>query len=137
MSRQRKGRRHRKVDMTPRPVGPARSKRAAAPVTEPRAAAAEAPAVPPQQAGAGTDEALSRRVSESGLSRNAVRTWQELAGSGTAGRTAEELSAVVGYQPSTVVKHLKGLADQGLAELHEDVWRAVGAPGGGVVTAGP
>ncbi|MET9407605.1 hypothetical protein ABZX90_17855 [Streptomyces sp. NPDC002935] len=69
---------------------------------------------------------VSRKVSESGLSRHAVRTWQRLAEAGSGGAEVAALSTTVGFQPSTVLGHLKGLAELGLAEDHESVWRATG-----------
>ncbi|MEW2162796.1 hypothetical protein AB0912_07320 [Streptomyces sp. NPDC007084] len=135
MSRHRKGRRHRKVNMTPRPVGPRRSPRAVRerPVprtTEVARAGAPAPApgapIPGQDSTGERAGVVSRKVSESGLSRHAVRTWERLAEAGSAGAEVGELSATVGFQCSTVLGHLRGLAELGLAEGDESVWRATG-----------
>ncbi|MFG2307247.1 hypothetical protein ACGFS9_00945 [Streptomyces sp. NPDC048566] len=63
-------------------------------------------------------------MSESGLSRHAVRTWERLAEAGPRGAEVAELSATVGFQRSTVLGHLRGLAGLGLAEGDESVWRA-------------
>ncbi|MFD9466559.1 hypothetical protein [Streptomyces sp. NPDC060027] len=76
--------------------------------------------------------AVSRKVSESGLSRHAVRTWQRLAEAGSGGVEVAELTAAVGFQRSTVLGHLKGLAELGLAEGHESGWRATGPVDGAV-----
>lgn len=135
MSRHRKGRRHRKVNMTPRPVGPRRSPRAVQEQATPRDAGATRTSAPiPGQDSTGERAGVvSRRVSESGLSRHAVRTWERLAEAGTGGAEVGELSATVGFQRSTVLGHLKGLAELGLAEGDESVWRATG-PVEGTVT---
>jgi DNA-binding transcriptional ArsR family regulator len=69
---------------------------------------------------------VARKVSEGGLSRHAVRTWERLAEAGPGGVGVAELSEAVGFQRSTVSGHLKGLAELGLAEDHESVWRAIG-----------
>jgi hypothetical protein len=69
---------------------------------------------------------VARKVGESGLSRHAVRTWERLAEAGPGGAGIAELSAAVGFQRSTVLGHLKGLAELGLAEDHESSWRATG-----------
>ncbi|MFJ6835741.1 hypothetical protein [Streptomyces sp. NPDC091209] len=69
---------------------------------------------------------VSRKVSEGGLSRHAVRTWERLAEAGSGGAEVAELSAAVGFQRSTVLGHLKGLAELGLAEDHESGWRVIG-----------
>lgn len=176
MSRHRKGRRHRKVNMTPRPVGRAGSPRAvpqatsgrerpvivreeeptigkndratpAVPVTPARDVApgrerdvAPSPeqdvAPSPEQDGApipgqskGDEEqpAVLIRVRESGLSRHAVRTWEQLASAGADGSALDALCAAVGFQEATVLRHLKGLADQGLVVRDESLWRAIGA----------
>ncbi|MET7744539.1 hypothetical protein [Streptomyces sp. NPDC005385] len=82
--------------------------------------------IPGQDSTGGTAGVVSRKVSESGLSRHAVRTWERLAEAGTGGAEVSELSATVGFQRSTVLGHLKGLAELGLAEDDESVWRATG-----------
>ncbi|KAB1985879.1 hypothetical protein [Streptomyces triticiradicis] len=130
MSRHSKGRRHRKVNMTPRPVGPRRSPRGvreqvSAGVVDSRATRAEPPA-PARETSGERAEAVSRTVSASGLSRHAVRTWERLAEAGSGGIEVEELTEAVGFRRSTVLGHLKGLAGLGLAEDHESVWRATG-----------
>ncbi|MFF3615112.1 hypothetical protein [Streptomyces sp. NPDC002580] len=128
MSRHRKSRRHRKVNMTPRPVGPRRSPRSAqeqASTGDTRVPRAESP-IPGQNANGDEVGLVSRRVNESGLSRHAVRTWQGLTEAGSGGAGVAELIAAVGFQRSTVLGHLKGLAELGLAEDRGDVWVANG-----------
>ncbi|MEU4167209.1 hypothetical protein AB0F46_10005 [Streptomyces sp. NPDC026665] len=136
MSRHSKGRRHRKVNMTPRPVGPTRSPRevreqVSAAAADPRPARAKAP-IPGQDTNGERAEAVSRTVTESGLSRHAVRTWERLAEAGAGGVEVAELTEAVGFRRSTVLGHLKGLAGLGLAEDHESVWRATGPAEGPV-----
>ncbi|MFD6556148.1 hypothetical protein [Streptomyces sp. NPDC058398] len=128
MSRHSKGRRHRKVNMTPRPVGPRRSPREVREqvgAVGPRPERARPP-IPGQDTNGERAEAVSRTVSESGLSRHAVRTWERLAEAGAEGVEVAELTVSVGFRRSTVLGHLKGLAGLGLAEDHESVWRATG-----------
>ncbi|RLU82309.1 hypothetical protein CTZ27_30670 [Streptomyces griseocarneus] len=96
MSKRQKGRRHRKVNRTPRPRAGA-----LAVATEPEV-----------------------EVAVPGLGRHAARTWEGLRGRGAAGASLEELAAAVGYQARTIQKHVAGFADQGLAELREDRWYA-------------
>ncbi|MFJ5271158.1 hypothetical protein [Streptomyces sp. NPDC088358] len=171
MSRHRKGRRHRTVNMTPRPVGRAGAPRAVPPATAGREEVAAGRGTPPTDRGArvagreepaaGREEpntgreapatggegvrtaaraplpeqnqgdedhpAVLRRVRESGLSRHAVRTWEQLASAGVQGSGLDELCAAVGFQEATVLRHLKGLADQGLVVREESLWRAAGA----------
>ncbi|MFD8738764.1 hypothetical protein ACFV06_28180 [Streptomyces sp. NPDC059618] len=133
MSRHSKGRRHRKVNMTPRPVGPRRASREVRErvgAADPRAAKT-GPPIPGQDTNGERAEAVSRTVSESGLSRHAVRTWERLAQAGTGGVEVAELTEAVGFRRSTVLGHLKGLAGLGLAEDHESVWRATGPAAAG------
>lgn len=128
MSRHRKGRRHRKVNMTPRPVGPRRSPRAVQERAVPRTTAearTRAP-IPGQDSTGERAGVVSKKVSESGLSRHAVRTWERLAEAGSGGAEVGALSTAVGFQRSTVLGHLKGLAELGLAEGDDTVWRATG-----------
>lgn len=140
MSRHSKGRRHRKVNMTPRPVGPRRSPRearvpAGAAAADPRPPRLQPP-IPGQDANGERAEAVSRTVTESGLSRHAVRTWERLAEAGPDGVEVAELTESVGFRRSTVLGHLKGLAGLGLAEDHESVWRATGPVEGAVAREG-
>ncbi|MEV4743161.1 hypothetical protein [Streptomyces sp. NPDC049555] len=96
MSKRQKGRRHRRVNRTPRPVRTSPARTATGP--EPRS-----------------------------LGRHEARTWEGLRASGTGGASIEELSAAVGYQARTILKHMTGLSGQGLAELRGDRWYAAGA----------
>ncbi|MEV0848245.1 helix-turn-helix domain-containing protein [Streptomyces sp. NPDC049954] len=149
--RQQKGRRHRTVDRTPRPVsrtGAARravataatpagspagaSAAATAPTTAPAPSAtvspAPSPTPPPASGGAGPGgravpgTELFAPASSGGLGRTAARTWQRLSSAGAAGLTQEELAERAGYQPATVAKHLSGLAERGLAERRGERW---------------
>ncbi|KUJ68061.1 hypothetical protein ACZ90_22740 [Streptomyces albus subsp. albus] len=61
-----------------------------------------------------------------GLGQSAARTWHQLESHGAAGATVEELCASVGYQPPTILKHLKGLARFGMAEERDGRWRPTG-----------
>ncbi|MEU7315845.1 helix-turn-helix transcriptional regulator [Streptomyces sp. NPDC007083] len=181
MSKRQKGRKHRTVNRTPRPVGPAvraRSVRATAAdrtgadktVPDRTAAAgtaaahgqagrAEAPAARPLPAPGGTPRGIPETTPEKGpgkpeqgpesapqpaagseaaeelfrtpardggLGQSAGRTWERVRAAGASGTTVEELSASVGYQERTVLKHLLGLAEHGLAEQHgPGRWRPV------------
>ncbi|MFF7730035.1 hypothetical protein [Streptomyces sp. NPDC008001] len=145
MSKRQKGRRHRRVNRTPRPVGAARPRStAAAPQTASPAVPQPAAQVVAQPAGEPAAEAASRAVrqpaagrpaeavagapveqaAQPGLGRHAARTWESLRTYGAAGASLEELCAAAGYQPRTVTKHVQGLADQGLAELRDERWYA-------------
>ncbi|WP_078871549.1 hypothetical protein [Streptomyces caatingaensis] len=105
MSKRQKGRRHRRVNRTPRPVGPSR------PRTRPE----------------------PERTVVPDLGRHTARTWDGLCSYGTGGASVEELCAAVGYQPRTILKHVSGLAGQGLAEQRGDRWYA--RAGAGVLVA--
>ncbi|MFJ4926210.1 hypothetical protein [Streptomyces sp. NPDC088736] len=85
--------------------------------------------LPVQSQGDEEYPAVLRRVRESGLSRHAVSTWEQLASAGVKGAGLDELCAAVGFQEATVLRHLKGLADQGLVVREEERWRATGAGG--------
>ncbi|SER96914.1 helix-turn-helix transcriptional regulator [Streptomyces qinglanensis] len=174
MSKRQKGRKHRTVNRTPRPVGSAvraRPVRATAadrtapdrtaaertaaahgpavrteapahrpvpapgddtprgtPETAPRTAPDPAPESAPQPApGPGAaDELFRTPARDGGLGQSAGRTWDRVRAAGASGTTVEELSASVGYQERTVLKHLLGLAEHGLAEQHgPGRWRPV------------
>ncbi|MFE9330134.1 hypothetical protein [Streptomyces sp. NPDC006925] len=176
MSKRQKGRKHRTVNRTPRPVGSAVRTRpvratatgltAADRAAPDRTAAAgpavrtEAPAARPVPAPGGTprgtpetaprtgpgqgaqsaprpasgseaaDELFRTPARDGGLGQSAGRTWDRVRAAGASGTTVEELSASVGYQERTVLKHLLGLAEHGLAEQHgPGRWRPV--PEGG------
>ncbi|QLE71040.1 hypothetical protein FGW37_04960 [Streptomyces rectiverticillatus] len=142
MSKRQKGRRHRRVNRTPRPIGAAVRRRspAAAPqpavahtAAQPAASAARQPVVPKapeqplEQVAARQAVMLERAAPPAAapvLGRHTARTWESLRTYGTAGASLEELCAAAGYQPRTVTKHVQGLADQGLAELRADRWYA-------------
>ncbi|WP_274560756.1 hypothetical protein [Streptomyces spiramyceticus] len=99
--RKQKGRRHRQVNRTPRPVT--------------RSVTAQAAAVPD------TGTAF-RSVSEGGIGRPAERTWQQLKSRADTGMSIDELSAVVGYQPATISRHVDGLAAHRLAHQRDGRW---------------
>ncbi|GHG82519.1 hypothetical protein [Streptomyces griseocarneus] len=106
MSKRQKGRRHRRVNRTPRPVGASRPATARA---EPkRDVRQERPEAVPAPA----------------LGRHEARTWDGLRAFGTDGASLDELCASVGYQPRTIAKHVTGLAGHGLAELRGERWYA-------------
>ncbi|MFJ6700371.1 hypothetical protein ACIQM4_30595 [Streptomyces sp. NPDC091272] len=109
-----KGRKHRRVNRTPRPVTPVDRRkdgpgRAPAAVRAPAEAARPAAMVP--RPAAGVEQALA-----DGLSRHAQRTLTCLHDSGSAGATTEDLSEAVGFTARTVAKHLDGLSRCGLVE---------------------
>lgn len=114
-ARNQKGRRHRTVNRTPRPVTRARPPGGAGP-SAPRSAPQASPA-----------EAFAP-VSAGGLGRTAERSWRHLTAADAEGATLDEVSAAVGYQQATVTRHLEGLAERGLARADGARWYAV-APG--------
>lgn len=63
---------------------------------------------------------------DGGLGHHAVRTWQEVQSAGDGGITVDELCTAVGYQSRTILKHLKVLAQDGLAEPYGERWRSTG-----------
>ncbi|MFI9724477.1 hypothetical protein ACIHFE_33425 [Streptomyces sp. NPDC052396] len=101
MSKRQKGRRHRRVNRTPRPAGASRPYFARPQAQPPRPVAPE-------------------------LGRHTARTWDGLRSCGAGGASVEDLSAAVGYQPRTILKHVQGLLSQGLAERRGDRWFAAG-----------
>ncbi|CAM5290812.1 hypothetical protein [Streptomyces abikoensis] len=124
MSKRQKGRRHRRVNRTPRPVGAGRLRAAAA---APRPAVARTASQPagtaaPVTPAAPPAPAPAAPVAE--LGRHAARTWESLRTCGPEGASLEELCTAAGYQPRTVTKHVQGLADLGLAELRGERWYA-------------
>ncbi|MGK5545172.1 hypothetical protein ACSNOH_10625 [Streptomyces sp. URMC 127] len=131
MSKRQKGRRHRRVNRTPRPVGAGRLRAAAAAprpavartASQPAGTAAPAaPAAPVAPAATAPPAVPAAPVAE--LGRHAARTWESLRTCGPEGASLEELCAAAGYQPRTVTKHVQGLADLGLAELRGERWYA-------------
>ncbi|MFI5983469.1 hypothetical protein ACIBEA_21645 [Streptomyces sp. NPDC051555] len=142
MSRRQKGRKHREVNRTPRPVGRAplrlpgssprkrRSPAARAVEVATTVAAVPAPAPsaqPPRDTGPAP--VFTVPVSGGGLGLPAARTWQGLRGSGPAGVSVAELCATAGFTPPTVVRHLRALAGFGLARRSESgqVWHPTDA----------
>lgn len=101
MSKRQKGRRHRRVNRTPRPVGSSRPP-AARPESHP-----DSPSAPR-------------------LGRHAARTWDGLRSRGAGGASVDELCGAVGYQPRTILRHIDELAGHGLAERRGDRWYAAG-----------
>ncbi|MGW4460178.1 helix-turn-helix domain-containing protein [Streptomyces albidoflavus] len=155
-ARKQKGRRHRTVNRTPRPVTRTRTPGSAGQGTGPAAPAATrtAPparpasgttttAPPPAQADAPAPEApgtgsaplpevpaeVFAPVGAGGLGRTAERSWRHLAAAGAQGAVLDEVSAAAGYQPATVTRHLEGLAERGLARLDGERWYAVAPQG--------
>ncbi|MEU1677119.1 hypothetical protein ABZ752_34580 [Streptomyces roseifaciens] len=151
MSKRQKGRRHRRVNRTPRPVGAAVRRRSPAAAPQPAVAhtaaqsaapaaarqpvAQKAPERPLERAAARPaarpaavpERAAAERAAPPAapeLGRHIVRTWESLRTCGAAGASLEELCAAAGYQPRTVTKHVQGLVDQGLAELRDERWYA-------------
>lgn len=144
MSKRQKGRKHRTVNRTPRPRGPAgprtpestspaatggpatasTSAPAAAPGTEP--ASGHAPDAAHPASGETYGPVFTSPAREGGLGRPAARTWEALAETGEHGCTAEELSSAAGFTAATVRKHLTGLARYGLAERRDDRWFRTG-----------
>ncbi|MFE9468585.1 hypothetical protein ACFYNW_34040 [Streptomyces virginiae] len=140
MGKREKGRRHRRVNRTPRPVGRSRTERAA----QSAAAATPAPgavsegqgsAVLPAQERAsisgpvpGRESSVFASKADGGLGQSAQRTWSALAAAEGRESGVEELCEAVGFTRRTVVQHLEGLAGHGLAARGADGgWVAVGA----------
>ncbi|MBZ4318716.1 hypothetical protein [Streptomyces huiliensis] len=132
MSKRQKGRRHRRVNRTPRPVGGSTRPEARAGVRAVEVRAVEARAVVPEgarsevgpQAGPGTRAAAPAAAVVPGLGRHEARTWDGLRSRGADGASVDDLCAAVGYQPRTILKHVAGLAGHGLAEQRGDRWYA-------------
>ncbi|MFI6874069.1 winged helix-turn-helix domain-containing protein [Streptomyces sp. NPDC050400] len=151
-----KGRRHRTVNRTPRPVTTttATAERTTAPVPQQqsgpdvdrvlrrlgygrlRVPAPAAPApypgerpTPPARATpkAPATPAAQAPVALGDLGKNTRLTWQRLE-QAPGGMTLEQMCEAVGWTPRTVSRHLKALADGGLAEQTEDGrWSAAAA----------
>ncbi|NBM19669.1 hypothetical protein [Streptomyces sp. GC420] len=85
----------------------------------PRASATE----PDEAAEEEDGPVFSTPTRDGGLGRPAARTWRRLRAADT-GTSVEVLSEAVGYQASTVLKHLQGLARFGLAERRDTLWHA-------------
>ncbi|MGW3245347.1 helix-turn-helix domain-containing protein [Streptomyces sp. NPDC001070] len=122
--RHQKGRRHRTVNRTPRPVTPVHAAPATVPVPAP--AGAPAPAPPPgPSTTANVPAPAEPRPEETGLARTALKTLQQLRAAGTDGTTIDALSASVGYQPATIARHIDSLAAHHLVHQREGRWYAV------------
>ncbi|MFD3515852.1 winged helix-turn-helix domain-containing protein [Streptomyces sp. NPDC058657] len=134
--RKQKGRKHRRVNRTPRPVTPAdrRTDRTARkPLAERSPVVA---ARPPADAAGTTAEAALPPVD--GLSRHAQRTLDCLRDGRDQGATTEALSEAVGFTARTVAKHLDGLSRCGLAEQRADGrWSATGPDAGAAPQESP
>lgn len=146
--RHQKGRKHRTVNRTPRPVAPVRTAPAAAPAASPvppapsgtavpapvpapaappGASTARPPAPAPAPAAAAVPAPAEPRPEESGLARTALKTLQELRAAGSDGTTIDALSASVGYQPATIARHIDSLAAHHLVHQRDGRWYAVAA----------
>ncbi|WP_306317019.1 MULTISPECIES: helix-turn-helix domain-containing protein [unclassified Streptomyces] len=112
----RKGRRHRKVNRTPRPV----TRRTTATTTTTTTVA----------------EPEARPASGPDLAKNTRATLGVLEAAAGGRLTVEEVCEAVGWTPRTVSRHLKTLADHGLAEQDGNgSWRATAALTAGVPRA--
>ncbi|MFF3562661.1 hypothetical protein ACFYXS_21730 [Streptomyces sp. NPDC002574] len=134
--RHQKGRKHRTVNRTPRPVAagapvagrPAsRTASPAAPATAvPAAVPAPATAPAPSPAApAPRSERSPERRPEPALPRTALKTLEQLRAAGGDGTTIDDLSASVGYQPATIVRHIDTLVAAELVHQREGRWYAV------------
>lgn len=142
MGKREKGRKHRRVNRTPRPVSRAGTDRSAqrsggAPVPGAVADGQGSVMLPPHEragaGGAGAEPERSVFVSraDGGLGYPAQRTWSALRAAGARESGVEELCAVVGFTQRTVLKHLEGLAAHGLAvQGAGGGWAAAGAARG-------
>ncbi|ESP99383.1 Hypothetical protein B591_11481 [Streptomyces sp. GBA 94-10 4N24] len=139
-ARKQKGRRHRTVNRTPRPVTRTRPPGSTGPGTGPAAPTATARPAPAQTSAPEAPRTGSAPIPEvpaevfapvgaGGLGRTAERSWRHLAAAGAQGAVLDEVSAAAGYQPATVTRHLEGLAERGLARRDGERWYAV-APDG-------
>ncbi|MFG2622509.1 hypothetical protein ACGFXC_33325 [Streptomyces sp. NPDC048507] len=127
MGKREKGRRHRRVNRTPRPVGRSRTERGArspavgAPAAEAVAEERGSAALPVQARASvgervpGPEPSVFASKADGGLGRPARRTWSALRAAGARESGVEELCAAVGFAQRTVAKHLEGLAGHGLA----------------------
>lgn len=149
--RHQKGRKHRTVNRTPRPVAatapvdgrpasrpasPATAL-AAAPAGVPAPVVAPAPAAPapvapaprseqsPERGPGARPEPAAERRPEPALPRTALKTLEQLRAAGGDGTTVDDLSAVVGYQPATIVRHIDTLVAAELVHQRDGRWYAV------------
>ncbi|WP_434590786.1 helix-turn-helix domain-containing protein [Streptomyces sp. A5-4] len=138
--RKQKGRRHRRVNRTPRPVARSRAVEGSGRAESAGGTNSAGPAQttgpvqsgePPQGTGteaAAVDETIVfRPVQAGGIGRPAERTWQHLRTCGDAGASVDELSGVVGYQSATINRHVDGLAAHHLAQQRDGRWYAARA----------
>ncbi|MEU4096262.1 hypothetical protein [Streptomyces sp. NPDC026673] len=146
--RHQKGRRHRTVNRTPRPVAPVSAAEAATPAVTPAPPPAPAPApapvptpaplpvpapapaptpspVPAPAAATVPPPAGPRPEEAAGLARTALKTLQQLRAAGSDGTTIDALSASVGYQPTTIARHIDSLAAHHLVHQRDGRWYAV------------
>ncbi|WP_330335408.1 hypothetical protein OHS33_37620 (plasmid) [Streptomyces sp. NBC_00536] len=122
MSRRQKGRKHREVNRTPRPVGRAPLRLPGSSPRKRRSPAAQAMEVVSSTRSVedtGPAPVFTVPVSSGGLGLPAARTWQGLRGSGPAGASVAELCIAAGFTAPTVVRHLRALAGFGLARRSE------------------
>ncbi|MFF9502355.1 hypothetical protein [Streptomyces sp. NPDC014656] len=116
MGKRKKGRRHRRVNRTPRPVS--RPGVGLSGQLPPQAVggAGDAVVLPRQgDAASGWEASLFARRAEGGLGHPAQRTWNALKSARARESRVEELCEAVGFTPRTVARHLEGLAAHGLA----------------------
>lgn len=150
--RHQKGRRHRTVNRTPRPVAPVSAAEAATPATPaatpapppapapgpapttpttpaplpvPAPAPAPTPSPVPAPAAVTVPSPAGPRPEEAGLARTALKTLQQLRAAGSDGTTIEALSVSVGYQPATITRHIDSLAAHHLVHQRDGRWYAV------------
>ncbi|MEU6344712.1 hypothetical protein ABZ883_27605 [Streptomyces sp. NPDC046977] len=138
--RNQKGRKHRTVNRTPRPVAaaaPVAGRPVARPVS-PSSAPAAAPARGPAPVEAAVPVAPAPRSEQSperrpepqpepALPRTALKTLEQLRAAGGDGTTIDDLSATVGYQPATIVRHIDTLVAAELVHQRDGRWYAVSA----------
>lgn len=124
MSRNKKGRKHRTVNRTPRPRSTPATESLATPahsraLEKATAAAQFMPFMEPD------GPIFARRSRDGGLGHHAARTWRQLQAAGADGMTIEDLCAAVGYQSPTIRKHVEGLVRYELAKaIGDDAWAA-------------
>ncbi|MFD7256326.1 winged helix-turn-helix domain-containing protein [Streptomyces sp. NPDC059874] len=105
MSKRQKGRKHRSVNRTPRPV---RRQQREAPRFEAAVAASAR----------GDSPGGHEPTPPTPLGRHVTRTYIRLAEAGA--HTVQELCDAVGYTPRTIARHLEDLTRQGLAARSSD-----------------